>query len=117
MSYRADKQASDWYTHKQGHTDRHTDAGDENTQRPKLASGKNEMNVKTHIYTFTLQIALSYIYKTRFLISVRVNTYICYEIWDEITFPLQNFNGLPLKFTDPRISFKMVEENLKTGFQ
>ena len=30
---------SKWLTHK--HTDRHTDAGNDNTQRPKLASGKN----------------------------------------------------------------------------
>ena len=30
-------QASDWYTH----TDRYTDRGDDNTRRPKLASGKN----------------------------------------------------------------------------
>ena len=29
-------QASDWHTH----TDTHTDAGDDNTRRPKLASGK-----------------------------------------------------------------------------
>ena len=39
MSYRADKQVIDTHTH--GHTDRHTDAGDDNTQRPKLASGNN----------------------------------------------------------------------------
>ena len=32
-------QASDWYTHT--HTDRYTDRGDDNTRRPKLASGKN----------------------------------------------------------------------------
>ena len=31
-------QASDWHTQ----TDRHTDAGDDNTRRPKLASGKKE---------------------------------------------------------------------------
>ena len=30
-------QPSDWYTH----TDRHTDTGDDNTRRPKLASGQN----------------------------------------------------------------------------
>ena len=35
------RQASDWYTH----TDRYTDRGDDNTRRPKLASGKNMLNV------------------------------------------------------------------------
>ena len=34
MSYRADKQVIDT------HTDRYTDRGDDNTRRPKLASGK-----------------------------------------------------------------------------
>ena len=38
MSYRADKQVIDTHTHT--HTDRHTDRGDDNTRRPKLASGK-----------------------------------------------------------------------------
>ena len=33
-------QASDWHTDRQ--TDTHTDAGNDNTQRPKLASGKND---------------------------------------------------------------------------
>ena len=37
MSYRADKQVIDTHTH----TDRYTDMGDDNTRRPKLASGKN----------------------------------------------------------------------------
>ena len=37
MSYRADKQVIDTHTH----TDRYTDRGDDNTRRPKLASGKN----------------------------------------------------------------------------
>ena len=32
-------QARDWYTHTRTH--RPTDAGDDNTRRPKLASGKN----------------------------------------------------------------------------
>ena len=40
MSYRADKQVIDTHTHT--HTDRHTDMGDDNTRRPKLASGKND---------------------------------------------------------------------------
>ena len=35
MSYRADKQVIDTQT------DGHTDAGNDNTRRPKLASGKN----------------------------------------------------------------------------
>ena len=39
MSYRADKQVID--THTDTHTDRYTDRGDDNTRRPKLASGKN----------------------------------------------------------------------------
>ena len=34
MSYHADKQVIDT------HTDRYTDRGDDNTRRPKLASGK-----------------------------------------------------------------------------
>ena len=38
MSYRTDKQVID--THTYGHTERHTDAGDDYTRRPKLASGK-----------------------------------------------------------------------------
>ena len=38
MSYHADMQMIDTHTH--GHTDRHTDADDDNTGRPKLASGK-----------------------------------------------------------------------------
>ena len=38
MSYRADKQVIDTHTHR--HTDSYTDAGDDNTRRPKLASGK-----------------------------------------------------------------------------
>ena len=37
MSYRADKQVIDTHTH----TDRYTDRGDDNTRRPKLATGKN----------------------------------------------------------------------------
>ena len=37
MSYHADKQVIDTHTH----TDRYTDRGDDNTRRPKLASGKN----------------------------------------------------------------------------
>ena len=41
MSYRADKQVIDTHTHT--HTDRHTDRGDDNTRRPKLASGKKHM--------------------------------------------------------------------------
>ena len=41
MSYRADKQVIDTHTH----TDRHTDMGDDNTRRPKLASGKNEYKI------------------------------------------------------------------------
>ena len=37
MSYRVDKQVID--THTDTHTERYTDRGDDNTQRPKLASG------------------------------------------------------------------------------
>ena len=36
-------QASDWYTHRHAHTDRYTDRGDDNTRRPKLASGNKFM--------------------------------------------------------------------------
>ena len=37
------RQASDWHTdwHTQRHRHRHTDAGNDNTRRPELASGKN----------------------------------------------------------------------------
>ena len=41
MSYRADKQVIDTHTH----TDRYTDRGDDNTRRPKLASGKNDGSI------------------------------------------------------------------------
>ena len=34
------RQARDWHT--DGHTHRQIDAGNDNTQRPKLASGKND---------------------------------------------------------------------------
>ena len=42
MSYRADKQVIDT------HTDRYTDRGDDNTRRPKLASGKNKLEGENH---------------------------------------------------------------------
>ena len=56
MSYRADKQVIDTHTH----TDRHTDRGDDNTRRPKLASGKNDNIIATfiliqHIYVTSLE--------------------------------------------------------------
>ena len=47
-------QASDWYTHTR--TYRPTDAGDDNTRRPKLASGKNSSNIS--IATTPLQFLL-----------------------------------------------------------
>ena len=40
---------TDTQTH--GHTDRHTDAGDDNTRRPKLASG-NETQIHIHIMRY-----------------------------------------------------------------
>ena len=40
MSYRADKLVIDTHTHTHTRTHRPTDAGDDNTRRPKLASGK-----------------------------------------------------------------------------
>ena len=43
MSYGADKLGVD------GHTQRQTDAGNDNTRRPKLASGKNVKLVKTFL--------------------------------------------------------------------
>ena len=42
MSYRADKQVIDTHTH----TDKYTGAGDDNTRRPKLASGKKWLYIK-----------------------------------------------------------------------
>ena len=47
---------SKWLIHTQthGHTGRHTDAGDDNTRRPKLASGKNE--ITKHAVPFTVDL-------------------------------------------------------------
>ena len=45
MSYRADKLVIDTHTH------RPTGAGDDNTRRPKLASGKNECVLLTSGHT------------------------------------------------------------------
>ena len=44
MSYRTDKQVLTAHTDGQtdGRTHRQTDAGNDNTRRPKLASGKND---------------------------------------------------------------------------
>ena len=42
MSYRADKQVID--THTDTHTDRYTDRDDDNTRRPKLASGNKTLH-------------------------------------------------------------------------
>ena len=42
MSYRADKQVIT--AHTDGRTDTQTDAGNDNTRRPKLASSKNVKN-------------------------------------------------------------------------
>ena len=52
MSYRADKQVID--THTDTHTDRYTDRGDDNTRRPKLASGKNIFN-STETWTLAVK--------------------------------------------------------------
>ena len=41
MSYCADKQVIDTHTD----TDRYTEMGDDNTWRPKLASGENKSNL------------------------------------------------------------------------
>ena len=41
-------QASDYRTH--GRTDTQTDAGNDNTRRPKLASGKNSTNSYKHFF-------------------------------------------------------------------
>ena len=54
-------QASDWYTHRHTHTDRYTDRGDDNTRRPKLASGKKY----THIYHVWVRLTLSSIFQSR----------------------------------------------------
>ena len=51
MSYRADKQVID--THTDTHTDRYTDRGDDNTRRPKLASGKNDRFVALNLFEET----------------------------------------------------------------
>ena len=50
MSYRADKLVIDTHTHTHTRTHRPTDAGDDNTRRPKLASGKNDLYIKTWSY-------------------------------------------------------------------
>ena len=44
MNYRSDKLMID------GHTDTHTHAGNDNTRRPKLASGKN-VTVSWNLYS------------------------------------------------------------------
>ena len=53
MSYRADKQVIDTHTHIHTHTDRYTDRGDDNTRRPKLASGKKR-HMKYRVETIVL---------------------------------------------------------------
>ena len=56
MSYRADKLGD-------GRTDGGTDAGNDNTRRPKLASGKNlhhMQNWKTKVFQWKLHIDLKY---------------------------------------------------------
>ena len=52
MSYRADKRVIT--AHTDGRTDTQTDAGNDNTRRPKLASGKNVI-LPTE-YHFSLQL-------------------------------------------------------------
>ena len=47
MSYHAEKLVID------GHTDTHTHAGNNNTLRPKLASGKNDFGIKL-VFTLLL---------------------------------------------------------------
>ena len=41
-------QASDWHTDRQTDTHTHTDTGNDNTRRPKLASGKNEIGLTVY---------------------------------------------------------------------
>ena len=55
MSYRADKQVIDTHTQTHGHTDRHTDAGDDNTRRPKLASGNRKTRYNVDAIGFRIQ--------------------------------------------------------------
>ena len=46
-------QASDWHTDRQTDRHTHTDAGNDNTRRPKLASGKNDSHqIYQHEYEF-----------------------------------------------------------------
>ena len=48
MSYRADKHVIT--AHTVGRTDTQTDAGNDNTRRPKLASGKNTTQSSTRVH-------------------------------------------------------------------
>ena len=48
MTYRADQLGVDTHTHAGKHTHTHTDAGNDNTMRPKLASGKKTCFGKQH---------------------------------------------------------------------
>ena len=57
MSYRADKLVIDTHTHTHTRTHRPTDAGDDNTRRPKLASGNNakkitEAKIRSSLWKF-----------------------------------------------------------------
>ena len=57
MSYRMDKLMIDGHT--DTHTHIHTHAGNDNTQRPKLASGKNLCN--HNLYTdYNLQVTMNF---------------------------------------------------------
>ena len=57
-------QAQGWRTHTDRHTHRQTDAGNDNTRRPKLASGKNlSGNILLILKNILLQNTLRYINK------------------------------------------------------
>ena len=65
MSYRADKQVID--THTDTHTDRYTDRGDDNTRRPKLASGKKRL---TFQFILHFSDVINYCYWIAFLLKL-----------------------------------------------
>ena len=58
-------QASDW--HRLTHTHRHTDTGNDNTRKPKLASGKNFIREDQEVIHPLLKSLISHINSTLYL--------------------------------------------------
>ena len=67
-------------TRTDGYTDRQTDTGNDNTRRPKLASGKNGTDTNHGTIYLTL-------------IPAWIGNYIHFKVWDEITYQFLNFKS------------------------